>query len=179
MNRKQTKILETQRLIFTTWNEGDRALAFALWGDHEVTRWVSGNDVLSEEEVEARLTQEIEREKQEGVQYWPLFQKDSDVFIGCCGLCPYDSEENIYELGFLLTRDHWGQGYAQEAAQAVVRYAFDKLKVATLVASHHPDNEAACHILSQLGFEPMQERRDEATGVMKPFYKLRKNNTAR
>lgn len=82
MNRKQTKILETQRLVFTTWDEGDRALAFALWGDHEVTRWVRGNEVLSEDEVEARLTQEIEREKQEGVQYWPLFQKDSDVFIG-------------------------------------------------------------------------------------------------
>ncbi|MCM3135385.1 GNAT family N-acetyltransferase [Paenibacillus polysaccharolyticus] len=179
MNRKQTKILETQRLVFTTWDEGDQALAFALWGDHEVTKWISGSDVLSEEEVEARLAQEIEREKQEGVQYWALFQKRSDVFVGCCGLYPYTPEENTYELGFLLTRDHWGQGYAQEAAQAVVRYAFDKLEVATLVASHHPDNEAACHILSQLGFEPMHERRDEATGVMKPFYRLRKNNTAR
>ncbi|WP_434752466.1 GNAT family N-acetyltransferase [Paenibacillus amylolyticus] len=179
MNNRRTIVLETDRLVFTTWDEGDRALAFALWGDHEVTKWTSGSEVLSEEEVEARLTQEIEREKQEGVQYWAIFQKNSDVFIGCCGLCPYNPEEKIYELGFLLTRDHWGQGYAQEAALAVVSYAFDKLEVDTLVAEHHPDNEAAYHILIKLGFEQMDERRDEATGNMQPFYRLKRNNTAR
>ena len=144
-----------------------------------MTRWTSGSEILSEEEVEARLAQEIERKRQEGIQYWPLFRKDSDVFIGCCGLCPYNSEEKIYELGFLLTRDHWGQGYAQEAAQAVVRYAFDKLEMETLVADHHPDNEAARHILKQLHFELVDERRDEATGAIRPFYELRKNDTAR
>ncbi|WP_342554681.1 GNAT family N-acetyltransferase [Paenibacillus sp. FSL R7-0652] len=176
MNRKRTKLMETERLVFTTWDEGDQALAFALWGDHEVTKWISGSDVLSEEEVEARLTQEIQREKQEGVQYWALFQKDSGVFVGCCGLYPYAPEENIYELGFLLTRDHWGQGYAQEAAQAVVHYAFDKLEASSLVAVHHPDNEAAYHILKRLGFEHADDRRDEASDMVQPFYRLQKNN---
>ena len=178
MNRKRTKLMETERLVFATWDERDQALAYALWGDHEVTKWISGSDVLSEEEVEARLAQEIEREKQDGVQYWALFQKDSDVFVGCCGLYPYAPEENTYELGFLLTRDHWGQGYAKEAAQAVVRYAFDKLEVSALVAEHHPDNEAAYHILIKLGFERMEDRRDEAANTVQPFYRLQKNNEA-
>lgn len=177
MKSRRTIVLESERLIFTTWDEEDHALAFALWGDHEVTRWISHSDVLSEEEVEARLAQEIEREKQEGVQHWALFQKDSDVFVGCCGLCTYEPDKNIYELGFLLTRDHWGQGYAQEAAQAVVGYAFEQLEVSALVAAHHPDDQAACHILIQLGFEHTDERRDQATGTMQPFYTLRKNST--
>nr|WP_145403420.1 GNAT family N-acetyltransferase [Paenibacillus xylanexedens] len=174
MNLKRTILFETERLVFTTWDEADCALAFALWGDHEVTRWTSSSDVLSEEEVEARLTREIQREKKEGVQYWPLFQKGSDVFVGCCGLGPYAPKEHIYELGFLLTRDHWGQGYAQEAAQAVVRYAFDKLGAVQLMAGHHPDDEAAHHILSKLGFEHTEDRRDEATGTMRPLYILNK-----
>ncbi|SEL06674.1 hypothetical protein [Paenibacillus sp. OK003] len=56
MNR--TTFLESERLVFSTWSEEDRALAAALWGDHEVTKWISSKGFLSEDEVEARLTQE-------------------------------------------------------------------------------------------------------------------------
>lgn len=166
--------LETERLEFSTWNEEDRAFAFALWGDHEVTKWISSSGFLSEDEVEARLTQEIQRQDEAGVQYWPLFHKDSEVFVGCCGLSPYSSEEEIYELGFHLTRDHWGKGYAMEAARAVIDYAFGELKVNALFAGHHPDNKVPGHMLSKLGFEYIRDERYEPTGVMHPSYMLRK-----
>ncbi|TDL64491.1 N-acetyltransferase [Paenibacillus amylolyticus] len=172
MNR--TILFETERLECATWNEGDRALAFALWGDHEVAKWISSKGFLSEDEVEARLTQEIQRQKEAGVQYWPLFEKESEVFVGCCGLRPYSSEKDMYELGFHLTRDHWGKGYAQEAARAVIGYAFDKMNVKALFAGHHPDNEVSRHILMKLGFEYTGDKQYEPTGLMHPSYVLKK-----
>ncbi|MBT2286387.1 GNAT family N-acetyltransferase [Paenibacillus polymyxa] len=171
MNR--TILLETERLECAIWNEGDLALAFALWDDHEVTKWITSKGFLSEDEVEARLTQEIQRQKEAGVQYWPLFEKESEVFVGCCGLRPYSPEEESYELGFYLTRDHWGKGYAQEAALAVIGYAFDKMNVKALFAGHHPDNKVSRHILIKLGFEYTGDERDEPTGKMHPSYSLR------
>ncbi|MCP1182726.1 GNAT family N-acetyltransferase [Paenibacillus sp. 1781tsa1] len=170
MNR--TILFETERLECATWNEGDRALAFALWGDHEVAKWISSKGFLSEDEVEARLTQEIQRQKEAGVQYWPFFEKESEVFVGCCGLRPYSPEEDIYELGFHLTRDHWGKGYAQEAARAVIDYAFGEMNVNALFAGHHPDNEVSRHILVKLGFEYTGDERYEPTGKMHPSYAL-------
>ncbi|QOS77449.1 GNAT family N-acetyltransferase [Paenibacillus sp. JNUCC31] len=172
MNR--TTFLETERLEFSTWSEEDRALASALWGDHEVTKWISSKGFLSEDEVEARLALEIKRQEEVGVQYWPLFEKDSEVFVGCCGLRPYSPEENIYELGFHLTRDYWGKGYAMEAARAVVDYAFGELKVEGLFAGHHPDNDVSRHMLSKLGFEYVRDECYEPTGLMHPSYLLKK-----
>ncbi|WP_236642166.1 MULTISPECIES: GNAT family N-acetyltransferase [unclassified Paenibacillus] len=171
---ERTTFLETERLVFSIWNEEDRALAFALWGDHEVTKWISSKGFLSEDEVEARLTQEIKRQEEAEVQYWPLFEKESGVFVGCCGLRPYSPEENIYELGFHLTRDYWGKGYAMEAARAVIDYAFEELKVKALFAGHHPDNEASRHMLSKLGFEYVGDERYEPTGLMHPSYLLKR-----
>ncbi|MEK4053248.1 GNAT family N-acetyltransferase [Paenibacillus sp. FSL F4-0087] len=171
---KRPTFLETERLVFSTWNEEDRALASALWGDHEVSKWISSKGFLSEDEVEARLTQEIKRQEEVGVQYWPLFEKDSEVFAGCCGLRPYSPEEEIYELGFHLTRDHRGKGYAMEAARAVIHYAFGELKAKALFAGHHPDNEVSRHMLSKLGFEYVRDERYEPTGLMRPSYLLKK-----
>ncbi|SDL26969.1 Protein N-acetyltransferase, RimJ/RimL family [Paenibacillus sp. OK060] len=171
---KRPTFLETERLVFSTWNEEDRALASALWGDHEVSKWISSKGFLSEDEVEARLTQELKRQEDVGVQYWPLFEKDSEVFVGCCGLRPYSPEEEIYELGFHLTRDHWGKGYAMEAAGAVIDYAFGELKAKALFAGHHPDNEVSRHMLSKLGFEYVRDERYEPTGLMHPSYLLKK-----
>ncbi|SEL06678.1 GNAT family N-acetyltransferase [Paenibacillus sp. OK003] len=108
------------------------------------------------------------------MQYWPLFEKDSEVFVGCCGLRPYSPEEEIYELGFHLTRDYWGKGYAMEAARAVIDYAFGELKVKALFARHHPDNEVSRHMLSKLGFEYVRDERYEPTGLMHPSYLLKK-----
>lgn len=171
---KRPMFLETERLVFSTWNEEDRALASALWGDHEVSKWISSKGFLSEDEVEARLTQELKRQEDVGVQYWPLFEKDSEVFVGCCGLRPYSPEEEIYELGFHLTRDHWGKGYAMEAARAVIDYAFGELKTKALFAGHHPDNEVSRHMLSKLGFEYVRDERYKPTGLMRPSYLLKK-----
>lgn len=173
-NTNRITFLESERLEFATWSEEDRPLASALWGDPEVTKWISSKGFLSEDEIEARLEQEIKRQQELGVQYWPLFEKESGVFVGSCGLRPYSPDEEIYELGFHLTRDHWGKGYAMEAARAVIRYAFEELQVKALFAGHHPKNEVSRHMLSKLGFEYVRDERYEPTGVMHPSYLLRK-----
>ncbi|CAH1203679.1 MULTISPECIES: GNAT family N-acetyltransferase [unclassified Paenibacillus] len=169
---ERTVFLETERLAFSTWTREDYALAASLWEDPEVGKWISSKGYLSEDEVEARLEQEVKREQELGIQYWPIFEKESGQFVGCCGLRPYKDRERVFELGFHLTRDQWGKGYATEAARAVIDYAFTQKGAEALFAGHHPANDGSGKVLRKLGFTYQGEEFYEPTGKMHPSYIL-------
>ena len=162
--------LTTERLGFSRWQEDDWDLAFSLWGDPEVTKHISANGTFSEQEIKVRLQKEIKNNELYGVQYWPIFQLQTNEHIGCCGLRPYDLEKGIYELGFHLKSQHWGKRYAYEAATAAIRYAFDSVKATNLFAGHNPNNVASKKLLEKLGFRYTHDEFYPPTGLHHPSY---------
>lgn len=159
----------TARLLFRTWTMEDFDLALALWGNAEVTRYIGGP--FSADYVRGRLEKELDNEAQAGVQYWPIFLRESGEHAGVCGLRPRDS---IYALGFHLHPRYWGRGLAREAADAVIAYAFGTLRTDALFAGHHPHNSSSRTLLLRLGFEYTGDELYEPTGLMHPSYLLRK-----
>jgi len=61
---------------------------------------------------------------------------------GCTGL-GVDWDRDTGELGLWLRRRFWGRGYSGERAAALIELAFDRLDLAVVAVSHHPDNEAS------------------------------------
>lgn len=170
--RPQTTMyfLQSKRLGFRTWSEADIELALSLWGDPEVTRLIGGP--FSRGQVQERLSREIATMQSHGIQYWPIFLLATGEFVGCCGLRPYKSEEGIYEIGVHLRKALWGQGYAPEATQAVMRYAFHTLGVKALFAGHNPGNAASRRVLEKLGFRYAHDEYYPPTGLDHPSYLL-------
>jgi len=168
------KILSTDRLFLRSWSENDFPLAQSLWGDADVMTFLGGP--LSDEKVREKMRAEITCFEKHGVQYWPIFQKQTDEFVGCCGLRPwaYTPPEG-HELGFHLVKTKWGRGLAFEVAAAVVKHAFETLQLSTLRAGHHPDHVNSKKILLRLGFESADEVFYKPTGLMHPTYTLRKS----
>lgn len=164
--------IETDRLLITAWSEADLPDACRLWGDRCVMRYIDVRGGLDEEQVREKLRTEIERQNRWGVQYWKVVIKRSGEVAGCCGLRPYEPEKQIYELGFHLMQQHWGHGYAAEAARAVIVHAFDVLRVAKLFAGHHPANERSRELLGRLGFHYIGDRFYAPTGLNHPSYEL-------
>jgi RimJ/RimL family protein N-acetyltransferase len=80
--------------------------------------------------------------------------------VGCVGLGRINGE---VELGYWIARDHWGRGYATEAARAVLRLA-KVLGHSALVAGHFIDNPASGAVLRKVGFAP--------TGKLRQRYSL-------
>lgn len=163
--------LQSERLGFRHWSPDDLPLAMGLWGDADVTKLIGGP--FSEAQVSARLTQEIARQAEHGVQYWPIFLLTSGEHVGCCGLRPYDLSQAIYEIGFHIRKAFWGQGYAFEAAQAVIGYAFGTLGAKGLFAGHNPANEASGKLLKKLGFQYTHDEFYPPTGLNHPSYLLK------
>ena len=71
--------------------------------------------------------------------------------IGSAGLRDIDPEHQQAELGFWIGRERWGQGYAREAAAAVIRFGFESLELNRICAHHMARNPAAGKVLRALG----------------------------
>jgi len=178
MSRSRAYFLTTDRLGFARWTENDLPLAAALWADPEVTALIGGP--FSPEQIRQRLIREIGSMHAYGVQYWPILlrgaendaRKDDDEFVGCAGLRPYRTEDRIYEIGVHLRPAYWGIGLAQEAARAVITYAFETLGAKALFAGHHPANAASRKLLEKLGFRFTHRELYPPTGLEHPSYLL-------
>ena len=162
--------LKTDRIGFLRWEVTDTELAETLWGDPEVTRFICASGVFTKPEILKRLNTEIQNGSEYGLQYWPIFELATDELIGCCGLRPRREKE--YEIGFHLRPEFWGQGYAKEAAEAVIQYAFAVLKAEKLFAGHNPKNIASQKVLARLGFAYIGDEYYEPTGLYHPSYEL-------
>jgi [ribosomal protein S5]-alanine N-acetyltransferase len=162
--------LQTKRLGFRHWLASDSSLAELLWGDLNVTRLFGGP--FSIQEIHERLAREIESSRAHNIQYWPVFLLVNGTFAGCCGLRPYKLEERILELGFHFRSVYWGKGFASEAGQAAITYAFSVLGAKGLFAGHHPENAASGRVLEKLGFQFTHQELYPPTGEMHPSYFL-------
>jgi RimJ/RimL family protein N-acetyltransferase len=162
--------MTSARLGFRTWREDDLDLATALWGNADVMRHIGG--VQPREAIAARLAREIATQAEAGIQYWPIFLLDGGAHVGCCGLRPYRPEQRTHELGFHVLPAYWRQGYAEEAALAVVDHAFFDLGVWGLFAGHNPQNAASRRLLEKLGFRYTHSELYPPTRDIHPCYRL-------
>jgi RimJ/RimL family protein N-acetyltransferase len=78
-------------------------------------------------------------------------RKDGGQPIGICGLLKREWLEDV-DLGFALPPPFWGQGYALEAASAVMAHARGPLGLRRVVAVTSLDNERSIQLLARLGF---------------------------
>jgi RimJ/RimL family protein N-acetyltransferase len=71
------------------------------------------------------------------------------------GMCASDRvADDVWEFGYWYGRAYWRQGYATEAASAVMRHTFDDMGAQALTAGWFVDNPASGRVLQKLGFVP-------------------------
>lgn len=81
-----------------------------------------------------------------------------DIPIGCVGLLFHPDTnhwwgEGAVELGYWIAEEYWGNGYAFEASDAIIKRAFDELGVSEIYASYRLENDQSRRVLEKLGFE--------------------------
>ncbi|CAF4295535.1 unnamed protein product, partial [Rotaria sordida] len=160
--------LQTKRIGFRLWTENDFQLALNLWSDNAVTKLIGGPFTI--EKIQERFSYEIKNMKECGFQYWPIFILETGEHIGCCGFRPYDKEKNTVELGCHILPKFWRQGFASEAGDAAISYAFCHLNASKIFAGHHPNNAASCQLIAQSQFQYSHHAYYPPTGLQHPWY---------
>jgi RimJ/RimL family protein N-acetyltransferase len=144
--------LETARLIIRPWRDEDRAPYASFNADPEVRRFYP--DVLTEAESNATLDRLIAGYEADGFGFLAVERKSDGALIGDVGIKPVHMSlrgEPPIEVGWLLGRPFWGQGYAPEAANAWIDFAFAELRVSEVVAFTAVPNLPSQRVMAKLG----------------------------
>ena len=111
----------------------------------------------SVEDIDAGLSRIRKSQGDNGFCFWALERKADEAFLGYCGLkrtsLPDTPVEDDVEIGWRLREDAWGQGYATEAAAAVLDWAWANLEVERIVSFTTPANLASQRVMERIGMD--------------------------
>ncbi|MBX9690214.1 MAG: GNAT family N-acetyltransferase [Candidatus Obscuribacterales bacterium] len=80
--------------------------------------------------------------------------KPSDSLKGSCWLDIEDSESNNASVGYFVSADCWGNGYATEMMKALIRFGFNNLQLHRIYANCDQGNAASRRVLEKIGMTP-------------------------
>jgi [ribosomal protein S5]-alanine N-acetyltransferase len=144
-------VLETERLRLRPLKPADAEELHAVFSDPEVMRYWSEpphRDVARTEEMIGSIRAAFESRE---VFQWGIERTADGRLLGTVTLIAAGSQPRA-ELGYILGREHWGQGFAGEAQRRAVEFAFDDLGLHRLEADTEPANAASVRSLERLGF---------------------------
>ena len=143
---------ETVRLRLRRLSDGDAPFILELLNDPDFLRNIGDRSVRNLEDARRYiLTGPVASHEQFGFGLDLVELKSSSLKIGICGLLRRDSHPDV-ELGYAFLPAGRGQGYAFEAARAVIDLATRTLGLPRIVAQTAPDNQGSIRVLERLGF---------------------------
>ena len=119
--------------------------------DPELMRWWSSAPQLTIEDTRAYIAPREGRDWQSWAITLGGGEEGGDVTIGTLAAHPH--RPHVWEIGYLLTRDHWGHGYAGEAVTALIDLLFGTARARRVYADVDPDNTRSLALLDRLGFQ--------------------------
>lgn len=89
---------------------------------------------------------------------WIVVERQADTVVGSVGFKGRPDREGTVEIGYEVAPAHRGRGYATEAVEALLRWAFAHPTVRRVAAECAPDNAASIRVLEKTGFRPIGSR---------------------
>jgi RimJ/RimL family protein N-acetyltransferase len=156
------KILETDRLLLRHLEPTDLDDLYALYRDPEVRQYFPEGTLTyqeTREELEWFINGHPEYPE---LGLWATILKNGNQFIGRCGLLPWtiDGRSEV-EVAYLLAKDMWGRGLGKEAAQGVLDYGFETLKLSRLICLVDEENLASIRVAQKIGMKFEKAGEDE------------------
>jgi len=145
-------ILETERLVLRRLNMDDAPFILKLVNEPSWLRYIGDKGVRNLADARNYLqTGPITMYEQKGFGLYMTELRGDCTPIGMCGLIKRATLEDV-DVGFAFLPGFWGQGYAQEAAAAVLQHGRATLGIPRIVAITSPDNARSIRLLDKLGF---------------------------
>ncbi len=172
--------LETERLhirLFTLADLDD--IHREVYGDPEVCQYYCGKTRTREETRDWIICQKVQTRLGGEFGRWAVELKETGACIGLVGLAPYTNSYNRWEgepetryhpveveLSFAFGKQHWGQGYATETCHAMIRHAFEEMRLPRLVGGADLKNERSANLQRRLGFRVERNRHPQWPGYV-------------
>lgn len=145
--------LTTPRLHLRALTEADAPALVSLYSAPEVMRFLTEPVIKTAEDAEGLISWFSQNyDEHESVQ-WAFTLKDTGEFIGTGGTYAWDREDRHVDIGYHVIPSQWSQGYATEAANAIIVWCFDALNVHRIQADCTEANIGSARVLLKCGFQ--------------------------
>jgi RimJ/RimL family protein N-acetyltransferase len=145
-------VLETERLVLRECEEADAPFVLELLNSPGFLENIGDRGVRTEDEARAYIVERvIGSYQQHGFGMWLTIQKLDNTAVGLAGLVKREGLD-VPDVGYAFAPRVWGQGYAQEAAAAVLAHAQGPMGIPKLAAITTLENFASMAVLRKIGF---------------------------
>jgi RimJ/RimL family protein N-acetyltransferase len=142
--------LRTERLLMRGWREDDFEQYAAICADREVMRWHGEPRGLEAPEAWKSLAMWVGHWELRGFGHWLLELPDTGELVGRAGLY-YPAGFPGVEVGWTVSRAHWGRGYAPEAARAACEWGHRERGLDHIISLIEPANTSSIRVAEKLG----------------------------
>lgn len=145
-------MIQTGRLILRGWRDSDLYPFFKMSQDPQVMATLG--PLMSREECAAGIARLEGVREAVGYTFWAMERREDQAFLGWCGVKPGAVNtpiEGETEIGWRLASEHWGKGYAREAAQASIDWVWANTDMPLVAAITTPGNVRSWGLMERLG----------------------------
>lgn len=142
--------LETDRLLLRPFRDADHAAYAAMCADAEVMRYIGTGVALSAPDAWRSMAGILGHWALRGYGMFAVEVKSTGELAGRVGFLDPPGWPG-FELGWLLAREHWGKGYACEAARTCLDHAFRALGRDRVISLIRPGNARSIRVAERLG----------------------------
>jgi ribosomal-protein-alanine N-acetyltransferase len=143
-------LLTTQRLRLRAVDPRDADDLYAIFSDEETMRYFGRKPFIGLAEAQELIARRQADYAARRSLRWCFTLSDDDHVIGSGGFHSFD--EGRAEVGYILSREYWGQGIMHEALAAILSYGFTEMELHRIEAIIDINNERSKNLLLKLGF---------------------------
>ena len=145
--------LQTERLLLRPFALSDEAAVFALVSDPEIARFVRFEAHRTPAETRTFLEFVLEHYQRGNPFALAITLREGGTLIGSCGFVSQAPERKAAEIGYWIGKPYWGQGYAVEAARALIRFGFEQMGLERIEAKCFLANRAGQRVIERLAMK--------------------------
>ena len=145
-------VLTTERLTLRQLLITDEQEIFTLRSDSEINKYLNRPLSTTLEDARNFINKINENIEKNDALYWAITLRNNNMLIGTIGLFSFSTEKSTCEIGYELLTNFQGRGIMKEALDKVIDYAFNSIKIKTIEAFLHRDNQRSIQLLEKLSF---------------------------
>ncbi|MEO5685446.1 MAG: GNAT family N-acetyltransferase [Chitinophagaceae bacterium] len=150
-------ILTTEMLTLRQLAIDDEKEILTLRSDSEVNKYLDRPVSNTIDDAKNFIKKVNENLNKNDALYWAITLGDSNILVGTICLFGFSDENSKCEIGYELLANFQGQGIMKEAAEKVIDYAFNTIKVQKTEAFVHRDNQRSIKLLEKFSFRHTDE----------------------
>jgi ribosomal-protein-alanine N-acetyltransferase len=150
---EQLLTINTKRLQLRRLTPDDAAAIFDYAQDPAVSKytyWTAHRSIADSQDFLTSVAEQYERDR---LINWGIVLRSEEKLIGTCGFVHWHPAHARAEIGYVLARDYWGNGYMTEAVRATIAFGFHVMMLNRIEALCMKENLASARVMEKSGMQ--------------------------